>query len=60
MEFEAQEWFTVAAAARYLGMSRDYVRDQIREGALPVYLPNGKKRKGYRRGDLDALMLRIR
>ena len=36
MEFEAQEWFTVAAAARYLGMSRDYVRDQSREGALPV------------------------
>jgi len=60
MEFEAQEWFTVAAAARYLGMSRDYVHDQIREGALPVYLPNGKKRKVYRRGDLDALMLRIR
>ena len=60
MEFEAQEWFTVAAAARYLGMSRDYVRDQIREGALPVYLPNGKKRTVYRRGDLDALMLRIR
>lgn len=60
MESEAQEWFTVTAAAKYLGMGTKYVHQQIREGALPAYLPNGKRRKVYRRGDLDALMLRVR
>lgn len=51
-----QEWCTTGEAAAYLRVSRYIVEDHVRRGHLPAYrLPCYKKRRMYRRADLDEL-----
>ena len=50
---EPQQWFTVAQAAIYCGVSQDAIRSAIKTGALRKHT-RGERSVALSRADLDA------
>ena len=54
----ANEWFTLGAAAGYLGVAKSTLRGWADQGRIPAfYTPGGHRR--FRRPDLDAFLERF-
>ena len=50
------DWLTVAEAAAYSGFSTRTIRQRIKDGDLPAYIPRGSRLLRIDRADLDEMI----